>query len=389
MKKSTFFCPFCLKEEKLSLLQYRCINSRCLDIDDLRLTLFENGNLTMPKKKKPVFYGRAGVPFSYSRSESCPHCQNSSYKRVCPNCHNTVMESNLIGKDCIITVLGESGVGKSHFLGVLIKEFYDRIAVAFGGSFEEVGNSYQKWEKNFGRELYKNNKILHINDNKEDGFREISPESLIFRLKFRKKTIFQKIESVTFIFYEISQENMERESVKEATNLLLSRSDGFIFLHDPLKIPYIRQQMQEKTTNNGTNSLITTFTTLIQKNNKKTLVDKVDIPIAVVFPKFDMINHLIPSDSLLNSESPHCFNGEFSINDWHNTNTDLNALLKIWGCDDLLCEVESNYSKYSYFAISALGLNNEPKVDGSIDRPRPHRIEDPILWILKKKKLIK
>ena len=53
--KSTFICPYCFEKHKLSEVQFRCINRRCNDVDDVEMTRYENGNLKMPKRGKPVF----------------------------------------------------------------------------------------------------------------------------------------------------------------------------------------------------------------------------------------------------------------------------------------------------------------------------------------------
>ena len=42
MFKQTFICPFCFEERKISELQFRCVNRRCKDVDDIELTKYEN-----------------------------------------------------------------------------------------------------------------------------------------------------------------------------------------------------------------------------------------------------------------------------------------------------------------------------------------------------------
>ena len=69
--------------------------------------------------------------------------------------------------------------------------------------------------------------------------------------------------------------------------------------------------------------------------------------------------------------------------------SEIKSLLTEWGAESFMSQVDVNYTNYSYFAVSALGMNNNPKEDGHIDRPRPHRIEDPLLWILKENGVIK
>ena len=98
--KSTFICPYCFEKHKLSEVQFRCINRRCNDVDDVEMTRYENGNLKMPKRGKPVFSPPNG--YNGTPSAKCPQCGTVTYKRVCPSCHNELPESTLTGKDMII-----------------------------------------------------------------------------------------------------------------------------------------------------------------------------------------------------------------------------------------------------------------------------------------------
>lgn len=151
--KSTFICPYCFERHKLHEVQFRCTNRRCKDFDDVEMTRYENGNLKMPKQGKKTFVASeksGGVP----KSAACPECGNITYKHICPSCHNELPESTLTGKDMIISIVGSRATGKSHFVGVIIKELRDRISVSFGGSLEGFSDSYQRWERNFGDKLY-------------------------------------------------------------------------------------------------------------------------------------------------------------------------------------------------------------------------------------------
>lgn len=53
-----------------------------------------------------------------------------------------------------------------------------------------------------------------------------------------------------------------------------------------------------------------------------------------------------------------------------------------------MAQLSMNYSNYSYFGVSSLGMKNSPDKNGVFSTPRPHRVEDPVLWILKENKII-
>ena len=143
--KTTFICPYCFEKHKISTVQFRCTNRRCKDFDDVEMTRYENGNLDMPKQGKKTFASQGKTGLSVPPSAVCPECGNTTYKHVCPSCHNELPESTLSGKDMIISIVGSRATGKSHFVGVIIKELRDRISVSFDGTLEGFSDSYQRW----------------------------------------------------------------------------------------------------------------------------------------------------------------------------------------------------------------------------------------------------
>ena len=88
------------------------------------------------------------------------------------------------------------------------------------------------------------------------------------------------------------------------------------------------------------------------------------------------------------SESPHIKQGAFVWEDCYEVDAEVQAMVATWGTATFAKQLSINYKNYAYFASSALGFNNNPRSDNHIDYPRPHRIEDALLWILCNKKII-
>lgn len=398
--KTTFICPYCFEKHKLSEVQFRCTNRRCKDYDDLEMTKYENGNLKMPKQGKKTFTVPSKNAFSVSPSAICPDCGNITYKHVCPSCHNELPDSTLSGKDMIISVVGARATGKSHFVGVIIKELRDRISVSLGGSLEGFSDSYQRWENIFENNLYVNRVKLDLNQSSLHNVDNGAYRPLIFKLKLKHKALFKEtIESFTFVFFDTAGEDLNDEDTMSTVNKYICKSAGIIFLLDPMQIPAVANQLDETVVKRAAgidwrqaakaDDIMTRVSNLIRKD--KGLSDKhlIDIPVAAVFSKFDAIESIVPKDCTVHNPSPHCEEKHFDLSDWHNVNSEIIALLREWNADAFISQLETNYKKYSYFAASALGLNNNPTTDGRIEMPRPHRIEDPVLWILKENGVIK
>lgn len=398
--KNTFICPFCFEEHKIGEAQFRCTNRRCKDFDDIELTKYENGNIKIPKQGKKAFNSTSKNPFSLPKSAVCPECNQKTYKVVCPSCHNTLPESTLLGKDMIISIVGSRDTGKSHFVGVIIKELIERISVKFNGAMEGFDDTMQRYKSGFEQKLYVDLQKLDLTKSSEQDVNNGAYRPLIFTLKLKHKSFFKEtIDSFTLVFFDTAGEDLNDQDTMSTVNKYICKSAGIIFLLDPMQIPAVRNQLDDKVVSvsssvdwrqaTASDDIMTRVSNLIRNDKKLKPNKKIDIPIAAVFSKFDAIESIVPEGSIILETSPHCSEKQFNLADWHNVNSEIQALLKTWGADSFISQLDVNYTNYSYFTASALGLHNIPREDRGIERPRPHRIEDALLWILKENGVIK
>ena len=397
--KSTFICPFCFEEHKISDVQFRCTNRRCKDVDDREITRYENGNLSIPKKGKPTF-SSPGKGLIIPKSATCPECKSTTYAVVCPSCHNKLPESTLLGRDMIISVVGSRDTGKSHFVGVIINELIERISVKFGGAMEGFDDTMSRYKAGAYQKLYMDMQKLDLTKSSVQDVNNGAYRPLIFTLQLKHKVLFkEQIDSFTLVFFDTAGEDLNDEDTMSTVNKYICKSAGIIFLLDPMQIPAVRNQLDENTVARASSvdwkqatrsdDIMSRVSKLIRNDRKMRSEQKIDIPVAAVFSKFDAIAPLIPEGSTILETSPHCNEKMFNMSDWHNVDNEIRSLLVEWGDESFISQVDVNYTNYSYFAVSALGMNNNPKEDRKIDRPRPHRIEDPLLWILKENGVIK
>lgn len=398
--KSTFICPYCFEEHKISQVQFRCTNRRCKDVDDIEMTKYENGNLKMPKQGKTCFVSPSKNPLSVPKSAECPECKQKTYRLVCPSCHNTLPESTLLGRDMIISVVGSRDTGKSHFVGVIIRELIERISVKFGGAMVAFDDSMKRYETSFGRKLYVDLQKLDLTQSSEQNINNGAYRPLIFTLNIKNKSFFKEtIDCFTFVFFDTAGEDLNELDTMSTVNKYICKSAGIIFLLDPMQIPAVSAQLDDSVISRASSvdwrqatssdDIMSRVSTLIRNDKNMKSSQKIDIPVAAVFSKFDAIERIVPAGCTILEPSPHCSEKSFVMSDWHNVNSEIQGLLKTWGADAFMAQLDVNYTKYSYFTVSALGLNNNPRADRGIERPRPHRIEDPLLWILKENGVIK
>jgi len=410
--KKTFICPYCFNKHEITKVQFRCTNKKCSDFDDIETTIYEKGNPSTPKKGKKTFevhpknrFEEASFLFTSNvpKYGNCPECGHKTFKKICPSCHNRLPEATLTGRDMIISVVGSRGSGKSHFVGVIIKELIDRISVSFGGSMEPEEDSWERYEEHFGRRLYTDLQKLDLTSSSEVNVDNGAYKPLIFRLNFPRKSLNSfsqnKIDSFTFVFFDTAGEDLNSEDVMNTYNKYIFNSSGIIFLLDPMQIPAVRNKLDSEIIERASSAgfsqsappvdITARVSRLIRKNNGLPPDQKIDIPVAVVFSKLDAIYSIIPEGSTLLETSPHCANKTFVLADGYNVNLEVQGLLKEWGLGASITQIENNYKDSSFFTLSSLGLNNIPQRDNSIERPRPHRIEDPLLWMLMKNNVIK
>jgi GTPase SAR1 family protein len=399
MFKQTFVCPYCFEERKLSELQFRCTNKRCADVDDVELTKYENGDITNPMKGKicfPVQLKGGSVP----REGICPTCGEKSHKIVCPACHNPLPEATITGKDMIFSIIGARGSGKTNFVSVLIQNLSERIVGSFNdGSIEGFDDTMSRFRKGEAYNyLYIKNEVPPKTVSSLVSTENGAFKPLIYTIKFQTKGFLKKeIESFTFAFFDTAGEDLEDADTMNTVNKYIYMSSGILFLLDPMQIPAVVNQLDDDTVSRSSaasgdsdSSAIMTRVSNMIRDYRHLKSDKtIDIPVAAVFSKLDAFSSLIPEGSTVLDPSPHCDEGKFDLTDAHNVDSEIRSLLTTWGESNFIKQVDINYSNTAFFACSALGMNNNPKANGKIERPRPHRIEDPILWLLMQNNVIK
>ncbi|MEU9203080.1 hypothetical protein [Streptomyces sp. NPDC048332] len=106
---------------------------------------------------------------------------------------------------------------------------------------------------------------------------------------------------------------------------------------------------------------------------------RIGIPVAVALAKLDLVAPQLPPNSPLHRRrSP---GPGFDAADRSAVDTELRALLALWRSDGIDQRLREACADYQLFAFSALG--RAPRGDAvPPGGPRPHRVEDPLMWLL-------
>lgn len=393
--KKSFICPFCFEKQSTSDLEFRCIGS-CDEEDDIPMTKYMGGSEGNALQDKPCFKGKFVMGHVETAVQKCPKCHQETARAVCPKCHNKIPESTLLGQDVIISVVGARNAGKSHFVGVIIQELLQRIAPSFdGGSIVGFDDTSKRYKENFENPLYVNNETLELTQSATTaGINKDAYKPYIYTYQYHpygKK----QVKSFTLVFFDTAGEDLNEEDKMNAVNKYICKSAGIIFLLDPMQIDYVRDTLNPEITNNSSSvkdageigDIMARVSTLIRKDRHLKMTDLIDTPVAVAFSKFDAITSLVPEGSTVLETSPHTSNHCFTVEDHENVDQEIRGLLAEWGENRFIAQIKNNYKNFSFFCLSALGLDNLP-TGRTIKRPRPHRIEDPLLWLLSENGII-
>ena len=380
MRKKNHLCPFCLRE--FDRVPFLCMNRKCSFC-----------------KERRFLYTKFGL-FKTANNVKCPYCGDASYHAVCPNCLRPYSKNE---PKFIVPILGNLCSGKSTYCGVLIHEMINRIAPSFNGSFEGVGDSYLRYECYY-KNLYSGMSVMSTPPVR-NGIN--LPMVFDYKRRVKRKNSF---DISTTAIYDFTLENMmltyeELDEELDFESELFANASGLILVIDPLSFKRIVDFVKTKTNINrniacgvykgeddNVFEMICNISTKMRKTAKIEEYKKIQIPVAVVISKYDIFEDLVPEGSILRKKSPHCKEGKIDDIDIRSVHEEVAALLNEWNhrlAKEIELLLETNFKTHSYFAVSSLGTGNSSKECGIFEIPHLHRIEDPMLWLMKENMIIK
>ncbi len=379
MRKIKHLCPFCF--HKFDKTLFLCLNKRCIE-----------------KKGKHLQYPKSQL-FNTSNNIKCTECGQLLHTLVCPNCLRPYSKNE---PKFIVPILGNLCSGKSTYYGVLIHKMINRIAHSFNGSFEGVDDSYLRYKCDYESALYNGMQVMSTLP-----VRYAVNLPMVFDYIRRGSGIRKNSFNVsTTVIYDFTLDNMMlTDEELDFENKLFANASGLILVIDPLSFNSVVDFVKAKTNINrniaykvyeggydNVSKMIHNISQRIRKTFKIEKYKKIQIPAAVVISKYDIFEDLVPEASTLRKESPHCKERKINDIDIRSVHAEVAALLNGWDhglSEQIELLLETNFKTHSYFAVSSLGIGNSPKEGGTFEFPYPHRIEDPILWLMKENMIIK
>ncbi|MBE6385492.1 MAG: hypothetical protein E7048_07495 [Lentisphaerae bacterium] len=374
MAKRTVMCPLCFDKIKLSDILYRCGNPACLGMADIARSADEIHWLEKIGLKLPP------------RSVIHTKCGNLATKRICPKCQQELPVNVDKLSNYSIAIIGAKDAGKSHYVAMLI-HWIKKAGADFGWNLTELSDrTIERYHQEFFKPLFEH----HVPIDTTQAVRGGTAEPLIYSLNKGSK-------SIMLVFFDAAGENLNSADDMWYIERYICNASGIICLLDPLQLTLVRREIGKKYGNDvlpdqhsDTASIINRVENIIRKHTDVG-IRKLPIPLAVAFSKMDFVeaagcNAEAIADRL-SEETLH--RGVFNETEF----TEIDGLMRSWVEEvDISAGIipqSQQFKKTGFFGFSALGCNPRSS-NGNLEHdPKPNRVEDPFLWILKQCGVIK
>ena len=299
-------------------------------------------------------------------------CGRETSRRVCPYCHNPL--PGLYGKYPVkfISVIGDTGAGKTVYLSQLVQYLPDDLVKC--GIAAQPTSTY------------------------EYRYREVNPVEMGKRLPpatpphvFQQPLCFDlaytddagREHDMTMVFYDIAGENcrMSRDANVKRFGPFIMHSDGILLLVQPDQFDYLPSP------ENGPQAVLTVVHNLFGSHAQ----DLERIPVAVCISKGDMIAPLILSGPIPPIEylkkSGGGYRPVFNA-DSYNTLYEPVYQFVDRRAGTLLNTLSVQYPIHDLFLVAAIGTtvkeheDEDGKFFAPVTPPIPQRLIEPLLWML-------
>ncbi|MDP9793128.1 hypothetical protein J2S43_001640 [Catenuloplanes nepalensis] len=377
-------CPYCYERINPRRLWFRCTGRKAPgrqpcqpEFDRARKELTGIDELVLPS-----FPGPSRV-FQAVNSATHEPCGAVSGIKVCPHCHSRMPATFGEGSSPLIAMAGAPHTGKSVYLRILADQLRNGMGRRFGADVRLSGDN--QFRNNVGGsdflnpagELFPGGQLYAKTQQAAGGRRE----PIVFG--WRRKRL-ARYDTTFLSFFDTAGEDLSAQETVDNLRYL-GAADALILLLDPFMIPQAREQITLPKTayaaGDSTIDVLNRVTDNLRESRHLGGRKNIPIPVAVVFAKIDAFFEVLGADHpLVRRPEPGPYYDEAAGRVTHEY---VRSLLAEWGADDVDYHLTHNYTRFRYFAVSALGA--EPDYDNDVVDPRgvhPFRVDEPLLWLL-------
>ena len=354
-----------------------------------------------PKRIRWICSGEGkhiGIPSRVGRNPVCPECNAPMTNMACPNpdCRVRALPTDFDKFDeyVYLTLVGPKAVGKTVYMTMLTEKISRifRDNYRYSVSLDPMSRENQTIERSG---LYDN----HVMPN----YTSVGNQKPII-LRFRFSGVSTKKPRIVLVIQDTPGEIYTNARSYEIHNPpfsdYLQKSDGILFLVDPLQMEAVRDciALEDLPDDNigelgGLfNNVLEQFSSEIKRREEN--VDrngKIKTKLATILMKVDAIDReplnegeeaiLIGSDSLIRRSA-----GTIDLDGLNMISQEIEEYVEE-NADGLATAIEAGYERgcFKFFAVSALGTSPTRDENNNTiipNNPIPFRIADPIIWML-------
>lgn len=296
----------------------------------------------------------------------------------CPTCDKelpaTIFQFDQYIKFCIV---GQPACGKTNYITVMLKEFEQKLNRKM--LISPMNTETADIQKDHVDYLYKQKIELPATPS---GYLVPQLWQITDRMKYNKLKEEYKVYSLT-IFDGAGEDYLH---MTDEIRRYINGSDYIFFLVDPLKLTEVRKQLgKTDIDDNASEDLVKGMAQYLRMGFGLPAGKKIDKPVAVILTKFDEIMELMGSAQVA-QENDASYSGEYMKSDADAIDSEIRSWLESIGESYFLSALEINFKKTRFFGVSSYG--HAPTANG-VGTLMPHRVLDPVMWVLSDEHIIK
>ncbi|WP_329430055.1 hypothetical protein OG339_17800 [Streptosporangium sp. NBC_01495] len=386
-RQTLITCPYCFTRVARDRVAFRCAGraghgTGCDPRADEVLGRHRGGAApSLP----PVFSVRRP-----GRRARCPDCGRETGWRACPECHSRLPAEYCANPGKIVALVGAKGSGKSTYIAVLLHELMNRVGAELDASLVPCDDrTIERYRQDFARPLYGERRLLSAT---RPAVTDLRRDPLVYLLtRTVRGRIRSRTESLTLVLFDTAGEDLRSRDVAELHLRYLAAADAVIFLVDPLELPGARAALSgtalarsgslEDDPDSDPVNVIGRVTELLRRRDG----GRLRIPVAVALSKIDALRPALERQSALHRARTPL--GALDLDDREAVDEQVRALMDEWQAGMVDRYLRQNYTDHAFFGLSALGTVPEADAVGA-GGIRPYRVEDPLLWLLYRFKML-
>lgn len=376
----TILCPYCFEPWSTSIAAFRCTSSdeqRCPRVPDEAQGRLR-GTAAPPAGRVLQRRGSLGRSFEVKKGKPVRCDCGAPTRPVCPSCHSDLPQRFADAPSRSMGLIGTKAAGKSNFIAVALHELEHRVGPRFEGSLMLLDDSTRnRVDKELMPQLYGEGVVLA--PTQSAGVDRSVRDPLVARLSLGGP---QPSTRSNLVFFDSAGEDLESLGAVEREARYITQSHGLILLLDPLQIPAVRDELAGSVELPAEAvdpyTMLGLISGLIREVRGLSAREPVDVPLALTVSKFDALRPLLPEGHPVFTLPAH--DGRFDPQVARSVSAAVRADLAGWLGERLDSFVREEFAQSAYFGVSALG---DDPVGGRLPNGvAPHRVEDPILWML-------